>query len=81
MLSVKNQKRKTNTKICEVVICRQYTKVGKHALHGHFEYAIIGISDKSIKLKDDAAVKRNGKNRQRGRNVDDLPEEFDMPKM
>ena len=58
-------------------ICSNYTKVGKHALHVNFEYTIIGISDKYIKIRDDAAVKRND----RCRNVDELPEEFDVPKM
>jgi hypothetical protein len=62
------------------LICRKYTKVGKHALHVNFEYTIIGISDKFIKLRDDAAVKRNERNRQRGKDIDELPEEFDAPK-
>ena len=70
--------KKGDYEIGEVLICRKYTKVGKHALHVHFEYTIIGISDKCIKLRDDAAVKRNTKNRERCRNVDDLLEEFDV---
>ena len=77
MLYVINPRRKANTNV-EVLICRQYTKVGKHALHVNFEYASIGISDKYMKLRHDAAVKRHEKNRQRGRNVDELPEEFDV---
>ena len=45
-------------------------------MHVNFEYTIIGISDKYIKLRDDAAVKRN----ERCKNVE-LPEEFDVHKM
>ena len=73
--------KKGDYEIGEVLICRKYTKVGKHALHVNFEYTIIGISDRCIKIRDDAAVKRNTKNRERGRNVDELPEEFDVYKI
>jgi hypothetical protein len=59
MLFVHKSKKKDEYEIGEVLICRKYTKVGKHALHVNFEYTIIGISDKYIKLRDDAAVKRN----------------------
>jgi uncharacterized protein YabN with tetrapyrrole methylase and pyrophosphatase domain len=72
--------KKHDYELGEVLICRKYTKIGKHVLHVNFEYTIIGISDKMIKLRDDAAVRRNERNRQRGRDVDELPEEFDVAK-
>ena len=74
-------KKKNEYEIGEVLIWRNHTKNGKRTLHVNFEHTIIDISDKYIKLKDDAAVKRNEKNRQRGRDVDEVPEEFDVPKM
>ena len=72
--------KKHDYELGEVLICRKYTKIGKHVLHVNFEYTIIGISDKMIKLSDDAAVRRNERNRQCGRDVDELPEEFDVAK-
>ena len=70
--------KKHDYEVGEVLICREYTKIGKHALHGNFEHTISGIADKMIKLRDDAAVRRNERNRQCGRDVDEFPEEFDV---
>ena len=58
--------KKSDYEIGAVLIRRKYRKVGKHALHVNFEYTIIGISDKTVNLRDDAAVKRHEKNRQCG---------------